>query len=62
MQIKAHGLFINPYGRIAIAKTLEPHSHFLANNLDSIEEVEQWVNGFLYGLSGLADSKKKFKF
>jgi hypothetical protein len=50
-KLKAHGLFINTWGRIAIAKISEPHNHYLANNLDSIEEVEQWVNGFLYGVS-----------
>jgi hypothetical protein len=50
-KLKAHGLFINTWESMAIAKISEPHNHFLANDLDSIEEVEQWVNGFLYGLS-----------
>lgn len=50
LKLKPHGLFINTWGRIAISKISEPHN-YLANNLDSIDEVEQWVNGFLYGKS-----------
>jgi len=50
-KLKAHGLFIQPWGRIAIAKISDPYNNYLANNLDSIEEVEQWVDGFLYGIS-----------
>ena len=50
-KLKPHGLMITTWGRIAIAKISDPHNNYLANNIDSIEEVEQWVNGFLYGLS-----------
>jgi len=51
IKLKPHGLFIKPWGRLAIAKISDPHSNWLANNLDSIEEVEQWVEGFIYGIS-----------
>ena len=50
-KLKPHGLMIKTWGRIAIAKILDPHNNYLANNIDSIDEVEQWVNGFLYGVS-----------
>ena len=50
-KLKEHGLFINTWGRIAIAKISEPNNNYLENNIDSIEEVEKWVSGFLYGVS-----------
>lgn len=49
-KLKPHGLFINAWGRLAIAKLERPHTDWVSNNIDSIEEIEQWVEGFLYGL------------
>ena len=48
-KLKPHGLYIHAWGRIAIGKNSE--LDYVVNNLDSIEEAEQWVNGFLYGVS-----------
>lgn len=50
-KLKTFGLKIHPWGRIAIVKIEEPYNNWIANNLDSIQEVEQWVDGFLYGIS-----------
>jgi hypothetical protein len=49
--LKPHGLFIHCWGRIAIAKIDDPYNNWLLNNIDSIEEIDAWVKGFLYGKS-----------
>ncbi len=50
-KLRPHGLMIHAWGRIAIVKISNPYQCYLANNIDSIEEVEQWVDGFLYAKS-----------
>ena len=50
-KLKPHGLKIHCWGRIAVVKIEDPYNNWISNNIDSIEEVEQWVNGFLYGIS-----------
>lgn len=49
-KLKPYGLYIVPWGRIAIAEISGSH-RYLVNDIDSIEEVEKWVEGFLYGIS-----------
>lgn len=56
-KLTPYGLFVKAWGSLAIAEIENPHSGYIANNLDSIEEVAQWVEGFIYCKSLNKDSE-----
>ena len=48
-RLKPYGLVIHCWGSIAIGM-MDKHDYYFANNLDSIQEAEQWVEGFIFGM------------
>jgi hypothetical protein len=51
-KLKKYGLKIHAWGtKLAIKDIEENHKPWLVNNCDSIYEIEQWVEGFLYSKS-----------
>lgn len=47
-RLKPYGLEIHAWGRLAIRHITDPYSNWVVNNIDSIEEIECFVQGLEY--------------